>query len=163
MVTILNWEQFPNCIALMAKVIEYFKTIFIDNLHFFLSELSSQLITLFIAHMIWALVAEVIRIFWIFKCIVGNDLLCSVGCHFILVIPSFTMQPFNFLQYHFSVLEIMSFVIQFPFRKSLPSSIYSSIFLQNFQNWNLIFRSLIHFGVFVQYGRYESSFKHAKI
>lgn len=103
----------------------------------FLSELSSQLITLFIAHMIWALgylIVEVICIFWIFKCIVGSDLLCFVGYHFTLVIPSFTMKPFNFLQYHFSVLEIMFFVIQFPFRKSLPSSTASSIFLQNFQN-----------------------------
>lgn len=129
------------------KATEYFKTIFIDNLHFFLSELSSQLITLFIAHMIWALgylIVEVICIFWIFKCIVGSDLLCFVGYHFTLVIPSFTMKPFNFLQYHFSVLEIMFFVIQFPFRKSLPSSTASSIFLQNFQN----LRSLINFGFF---------------
>lgn len=163
MVTILNWEQFPNCIALMAKVIEYFKTIFIDNLHFFLSEQSSQLITLFIAHMIWALVAEVICIFWIFKCIVGNDLLCSVGCHFILVIPSFTSSLL------ISCSTISQFLRSCPLLfNSLSEShclhLYILVFsFRIFKILSLIFRSLIHFGVFVQYGRYGSSFKHAKI
>lgn len=40
---------------LMAKDIEYIKNIFNGHLHFFLSELSSQVITLFLDHMIWTL------------------------------------------------------------------------------------------------------------
>jgi hypothetical protein len=92
----------------------------------------------------------------------------SSSIHFpendIFAIVSFAMQKlFNLMQSYLSILDSISWVIGFPFRRSLSMplswSILSVLFCSSFKDSGLTLRSQVHFSlIFVQGERYGSSF-----